>query len=234
MKIMFIGIHPDDIEMGCGGTVALAAAAGHDVTLVDLSRGDSSSNGTPEERLVEAEAAAKILGAARRINLGLPDTEIRSEDPAQSAVVIECLRTFRPELVFMPNKIDPHPDHSSGGALIERAVYLSGVHGCLREREAWRVETLLVYIGRLDMEPALIQDVTSVQERKMEAIMAHRSQFVLDPGRRSTVLNARDFLPFVEYRSRVFGRMIGVPFGEPFQLTRPIALSDLSIFHRSS
>lgn len=234
MNITFLGIHPDDIELGCGGTVVRAIADGHTVTLVDLSGGDSSSNGTVAERAREAAAAAEIFGGCTRLNLGLPDTKIHSEDAEQTAAVVDCVRAAKPSLVFIPNKNDPHPDHASGGKLIERALYLCGIQGFKTTHEAWHPEATLIYMGRLEVEPAFIMDVTAVQEVKMNAILAHRSQFIFEDGRKSTVLNSPDFLPYVESRSRHFGRMIGVRFGEPFQSMHPVPLHDFSLFEDGS
>lgn len=234
MNITCIGIHPDDIELGCGGTVARAIADGHQVTLVDLSAGDSSSNGTVEERAREAAAAAGILGGCSRVNLGLPDTGIRSEESGQIAAVVESLRSARPSLLLIPSKNDPHPDHASGGELIERALYLSGLQGFETGQEAWKPDAVLVYMGRLDIQPAFVVDVTAVQEVKMNAIRAHRSQFVYEEGRRRTPLNSPDFLAFIESRSRVFGRLIGASFGEPFELLHPVRLRDFAMFESGS
>jgi bacillithiol biosynthesis deacetylase BshB1 len=230
MNISFIGIHPDDIELGCGGAVIIAVAGGHDVTLIDLSSGDSSSNGTPGDRAREADAAARILGVSRRINLGLPDTGILSESAEQVMAVVESVRRSRPELVFIPTKNDPHPDHASGGELIERALYLSAIQGFETGHEAWKPGSVFLYMGRRDVEPHLVLDVSAVQDVKKEAILAHRSQFVLEAGRKPTALNSPEFLPFVESRSRIFGRMIGAAFGEPFQITQPLRLNDLAAF----
>lgn len=234
MNITFFGIHPDDIELGCGGAVARAVACGHTVTMVDLSAGDSSSNGTVAERARESAAAAEIFGGCERLNLGLPDTKIHSEDAEQAAAVVDAIRAAKPALAFIPSRHDPHPDHASGGALIERALYLSGILGFETGREAWNTPAALVYMGRLDIEPTFIMDVTAVQELKMKAIRAHRSQFLYEQGRKPTALNAPDFLQFVEARSRVFGRMIGVAYGEPFQILRPVSLRDFSLFEDGS
>lgn len=230
MRILAFGIHPDDVELGCGGTVVLAAKQGHDVSIVDLSRGTSSSNGTPEERAAEAAEGARVMGVRRRINLDLPDTRIQSESDEQTAAVVSCLRGERPHIVLVPSGDDPHPDHSAGGRLMDRALYFSGVHGYGGGRPAWRVPRVLVYPGRTDFEPHLVVDVTPVHEIKMKAVLAHKSQFVSGGDRQSTPLNAPDFLAFVEARSRAHGRRIGVCFGEPFRTVAPVALADFRIF----
>jgi bacillithiol biosynthesis deacetylase BshB1 len=230
MKILTFGIHPDDIELGCGGAVALASRQGHELILVDLSSGEASSNGTPEERAVEAKEAAGILGAKQRINLGLRDSAIQSEDPAQTRAVVDSIRRVRPDLIFFPHRDDPHPDHASGGALIERAIYLAGIHGYDTGTEAWSVTKGLIYMGRLEFDPEFIVDITSTFSIKLQAIQAHRSQFIRDAGRNPTPINSPDFLPMLQARSTSYGYRIGVQFGEPFQSMIPAALKDFTIF----
>ena len=230
MKILALGIHPDDVEVGCGATVVLAAGAGHDVTVVDLSPGGSSSNGTLDDREREAAEAARIMGAGRRYNLGLPDTRIHSENDGQAGAIVTCLRKERPDLVLVPSFDDPHPDHSSGGRLIERAIYLSAIHGYGRGETAWRIPHVLVYPGRTDFDPDIVFDVSSTYDVKVRSILAHATQFTPGAGRAATPLNSPDFLGVVEARARTHGRRIGVRFGEGFRSPRPIALSDFHLF----
>ncbi len=229
MKILAIGIHPDDVELGCGGTVILAVDQGHDVVIADLSDGASSSNGNRDERAGEAEAAARFMGVGKRRNLGLPDTGIQSEDDGQAREVVRCIREEKPDIVLAPSADDPHPDHAAGGRLTERALYFAGVRGYDRDTDPWRPEHILVYPGRNDFEPDLVVDVTTTHPRKIEAILLHRSQFVLDDGRAPTPLNSPEFPGFIEARARIHGRRIGVEFGEPFLTSKPLALSDLRL-----
>jgi bacillithiol biosynthesis deacetylase BshB1 len=230
MNVLALGIHPDDIELFCGGTVALAVERGHHVTLVDLSDGAASTNGTAEERRKEAAAAAAIMGVAGRRTLALPDTGIHSEDAGQLRQVVEALRQARPDVVLTPSSDDPHPDHASGGELVRRAIYLSAVQGYERGQTAWAIRTVMVYGGRIEVEPHVIVDVTSTHRKKLLAIQAHVTQFAPAPGRRPTPLNAPEFLPAVEGRDRLYGRKIGVAYGEAFRLLYPLPLTDLSVF----
>ncbi len=230
MNVLAIGIHPDDIELGCGGTVILAATGGHNVVMVDLSDGASSTNGTPDEREREAARAAEIMGVATRQNLSLPDTAIQSEDPEQVKRLVSAIRSARPDVVLVPSSEDPHPDHASGGELARRALYLAGVRGYKTDEESWPVRTVMVYGGRVEVKPHLIMDITSAQRKKMLAIAAHESQFLPGAGKQPTPLNAPEFLPAIEGRDRMYGQKIGIEFGEGFRLLKPIALSDLSIF----
>jgi len=230
MKFLVFGIHPDDVELGCGGTVAKCTAQGHDVVLVDLTRGESSSNGTPEERAGEADAAAGILGCAVRENLGLPDTGLAGEDPDGQRAAASAIRRHRPDWVIAPSADDPHPDHQSGGRLIERAIYLAGIHGYPTGagESRWMVPNGLIYPGRRDLDPDLVVDVSDAFETKLDSIRAHRSQFDAHDGAAETPLNRPEFLAVVESRAVAAGYRIGARYGEPFKLLRPLAVDDLS------
>jgi bacillithiol biosynthesis deacetylase BshB1 len=230
MKILVFGIHPDDIELGCGGTVAKSTARGHEVVLVDLTRGESSSNGTPGQREAESREAARILGCTRRENLGLPDAGLVSEDAGQQRVVVSFLRSCQPDLIMIPLKDDPHPDHASGGELIERAVYLAGIQGYPSNNgePRWTLKQALVYPGRRDLRPDVIVDVSDTFQTKMDAVMAHRSQFSVFDGAEVTPLNRPGFLRVIEARAVTFGHQIGVSHGEPFALLKPFGIHDLA------
>jgi bacillithiol biosynthesis deacetylase BshB1 len=230
MNILVFGIHPDDIELGCGGTVILAADQGHTVTLADLSDGSASSNGTVEERRKEALAAAGIMGVQERLNLGFADAGIQSQNLKQREAVVACIRRARPEVVLAPSADDPHPDHASGAVLVQRALYLAGIYGYGSD-DAHKVRHVLVYAGRSEIQASgFVVDITSVMDRKMKAIAAHATQFGAGKDRRGTPLNSPEFLPFIEARARVYGRQILARYGEPFQATGPVKLSGFDIF----
>jgi bacillithiol biosynthesis deacetylase BshB1 len=233
MKILVFGIHPDDVELGCGGTVALCTRLGHEVTIADLSRGESSSNGTPEERAGEAVEGARILGCGNRLNLEIPDTQVRSGDAGFRGRVATLVRRVKPDLVLLPSGDDPHPDHAEGAVLIEHALYLAGIHGYQGGEEElgpWAVKQGLVYPGRRDLEPGLVVDISETFEQKMDAIRAHKTQFGTGPGYKNTPLNRPDFLSVVEARCRLAGHLIDVRWGEPFKTLNKIGIKDLSIF----
>jgi bacillithiol biosynthesis deacetylase BshB1 len=233
MRIMAIGIHPDDVEIGCGGTVAVCAAAGDEVTIVDLTRGEASTNGTPEERAREAAEAARILGARRRDNAGLPDAGVRSEDGAQTNAVVAVIRAHRPHIILVPNPDDAHPDHASGGMLIQRAAFLSNVNGYVTERdgkrqERWLVGRMLVYSGRREVQADIVVDITSHYETKLASVRAHASQVGGGKGTLPTRLNDGGLFRSAEGRALVAGRRIGVTYGEAFQILAPIGLKNFS------
>jgi N-acetylglucosamine malate deacetylase 1 len=234
MRIMAIGIHPDDVEIGCGGTVALCSAAGDEVTIVDLTRGESSTNGTPEERAREAAEAARILGAKRRENVGLPDAGVQSEEAVQTSAVVTMIRAHRPHILLVPNPDDAHPDHASGGMLIQRAAFLSNVNGYATERdgkrqERWNVGRMLVYSGRREVHADIVVDITAHYETKLASVRAHESQVGGGKGALLTRLNDGGLFRSAEGRALVAGRRVGVQYGEAFQLLAPVRLSRLDV-----
>jgi bacillithiol biosynthesis deacetylase BshB1 len=231
---MALGIHPDDVEIGCGGTVAVSAAAGDEVTIIDLTRGESATNGTPEDRAREATEAARILGATRRVNAGLPDAGVLSEDPAQTRAVVAIIRAYRPDLVFVPNSDDAHPDHASGSTLIQRAIFLSNVNGYVTDadgarQERWLVARTLLYSGRKEVKPDVVVDITTQYETKLASVRAHASQVGGLQGSLATRLNDATFFGSIEGRALVAGRRVGVQYGEAFELLAPIALARLDV-----
>ena len=230
MKILAMGIHPDDVELGCGGTVILAAELGHEVTVIDLSDGSAASNGSVADRAREAAKAAKIMGVERRLNLELPDAHIRTEDTDQLRTVVAAIREVRPEVMLLPSSDDPHPDHALGGELLKHAVYFAGLRGYEPERPAWSVRYAMIYAGRIEFVPDVIVDVATTFKKKMDAIQAHETQFIPGGSRQPTPLNSPGFLASIEARGRLFGQKINAEFGEPFRLLGPLALGDFKVF----
>ena len=222
---VFFGAHPDDVELTSGGLAARLASHGHAVAVVDLTRGEAASRGTPEERAHEAAEAAKALGVASRSSLALPDLGLDRRDPAQLRAVVESLRAHRPRLVVAPDRHDAHPDHIEASHLVARACYLSGLARFPAEGERHRPERLLFALYRTTPAPHLVVDVTAVWGRRMAALAAHRSQLGPGPGP-ATYLTPPDFLAEVESRARVLGAAIGVRYGEGYRSRGPIGVTD--------
>jgi N-acetylglucosamine malate deacetylase 1 len=223
---LFFGAHPDDIELTSGGLAALLASHGHAVTLVDLTRGEAASRGTVEERAREAAAAAGALGAARRVNLALPDTGLDARDRAQLTAVVACLRAERPKLVVAPDRDDAHPDHTEASDLVARACYLSGLARFEAPGERFRPRRVLYALHRSHRRPHLVVDVSAVWERRVAAIAAHASQLGPGGGGHATYLTHPDFLPEIEGRARHYGALIGARFGEGYRSRGPLAVAD--------
>lgn len=224
-EAVFFGAHPDDVELCCGGLAALLASHGHAVAIVDLTRGELGTRGTPELRAAEAKAAGEALGVATRESLGLPDGGVSRHDRSQLTAVIECLRRHRPALVVAPDRDDAHPDHVEASHLVTRACYLAGLARWPAKGERFRPARLLYALYRSDARADLVVDVSAVWEKRVSAARAHASQF--DPAAGpSTYLTAPGFLAEVEARARVYGARTGGTHGEGYRSRGPLVIGD--------
>jgi bacillithiol biosynthesis deacetylase BshB1 len=223
-----VGAHPDDVELGCGGTIARLASAGHAVGLVDLTAGELGTRGDVETRRREAEAAAAALGAAWRQCLGLPDGRLAADDPDQLASLVAVLREAAPRAVLGPDAGDPHPDHAAAAGLLGRAAFLAGVARFRPDLgPPTRPRLTLAYPGpRQLVAPTIVVDVSEVYGRKRAALAAHASQF--DPaGGAATHLASGHFLAAVEGRDRAAGNTVGIEHGEAFTAIGPLPAAEL-------
>ncbi|HEY2955997.1 MAG TPA: bacillithiol biosynthesis deacetylase BshB1 [Candidatus Eisenbacteria bacterium] len=229
LDALFFGAHPDDVELSSGGLAALLASHGHAVGIADLTRGEAASRGTPETRAAEAAAAARHLGVAERVNLGLPDLGIDRSDPRQLRAVVGALRAHRPRLVIAPYHDDPHPDHVEASHLIARACYVSGLARYDAPGERHRPARVLFALYRSARPPHLVVDVSAAWERRAQAVAAHASQLGPGGGAPATYLTHPEFLAEVEARARSFGALIGARFGEGYRLRGPVAIEDARV-----
>jgi len=228
LDALFVGAHPDDVELTSGGLAALLASHGHRVGIADLTAGERGSRGTPAERAREAEEAARALGVAGRECLGLPDLGLDRSSREQLVAMVACLRRHRPRLVVAPDHDDEHPDHVEGAHLVRRACYVSGLARFEAPGERHRPERLLSALYRTGRRPHLVVDVSPAWERRVAALRAHRSQ--LDPAAGpSTYLTGPGFLAEVEARARNWGSLIGASFGEAFRTRGPLGLADARV-----
>lgn len=226
LDVLAIGAHPDDVELGCGGTVALLARQGKKVGILHLTRGERGTRGTAEERLAEAEKAAAALGAAELAFLDCGDGALRTGEAEEDAL-IEVLRTWRPELVLGPTPSDRHPDHGRAHRLVEAACFYSGLKG-RGQGEAHRPAAVFSYMQHDPFEPRFIVDVSATWQVKLAALTHYRSQ-LYQPGAAGPVtkVSTREFSLAVEGRARHFGNVIGAEYGEPFWSRQPLAVGDL-------
>jgi bacillithiol biosynthesis deacetylase BshB1 len=235
LQILAIGAHPDDVEISSGGTLALAARQGYSVAILDLTRGELSTNGTVKERAAEAAEAAGFLGVRVRHQAGLPDGGINPHDPAQVRSVVRILRDLRPSILLTHAPVDRHPDHVEASRIVDRAWYLAGLRQFDPDGEApHRAEGRYHFASRIGFEPTFVVDVTSTWEDKRRAVLAHRSQVSRGTGSRATPLNDPEFFTRIEARARHFGSQIGVLHGEPFRATEPIGFRTLEALLRSA
>jgi N-acetylglucosamine malate deacetylase 1 len=231
VDLLVFGPHPDDIEIGLGGTVALHAARGDRVGLCDLTRGELGSNGTPEEREAEAETARGVLGAAWRTNLRWPDGGIMGSD-AQIADVVRLVRQSRPRAVAIPHWEDRHPDHRAASDLLRRAVFCSGLRRFhvpgSESLESWRPDWVCFYFINDSSPVSFAIDVSEHYQRKRDALACHRTQFTpVETSRVDTRLTSPRFQQLIESRDAHLGALAGVAFAEGIVVKEPLLRESL-------
>ena len=224
--VMVFGAHPDDIEIGCGGTVIKLTDAGRRVVLVDLVRGEMGTRGSAEIRAEEAAKGAEILGVAARENLELEDGHIQVTAEGRRRVV-EAIRRWRPDTVFLPYWEDRHPDHSHASRLVYEGAFLAGLTRFDTGQECHRPTRLIYYMGWIEFDPTFIVDITEQFERKMASIYAYSSQFLPDgspdPQTRLTAPST-DWL--IRSRMAYYGSRIRARYGEGFLIRGHLAVAD--------
>lgn len=232
LDILAFGAHPDDVELGCGATVAKEIANGKSVGIIDLTRGELGTRGTAQTRDAEAAEAAKILGVTERINLGFADGFFVN-DKAHQLEVIKQIRKYRPEIVLCNAIDDRHIDHGKGSTLVSNACFLSGLLKIKTEldgktQEHWRPKFVYHYIQWKHIEPDVVVDVSNYIDTKMEAVLAYKTQFY-DPDNKApnTPISSKNFTDSIIYRSRDLGRLIGTEAGEGFTVERYPAVNSL-------
>jgi len=222
VDLLVFGPHPDDLEIGLGGTIAHHAARGLRVGLCDLTAGEMGSNGTVEERLAEAEAARVVLGAAWRENLRWPDREI-GKHPGHLDQAVAFLRRHQPRAVAVPYWSDRHPDHVAASAVLTEAVFNAGLKRYKPEQPAWKPEWVCYYFINDGDRPSFVIDVTAHYEQKRRALDCHVSQFRRPgEGAAATRLNTPLFRQLIESRDAQFGALAGVTWAEGFVVRDPI------------
>jgi bacillithiol biosynthesis deacetylase BshB1 len=227
VDLLAFGPHPDDIEIGIGGTVARHAALGFRVGLCDLTAGEMGSNGTVEERLREAEAARVVLGAAWRVNLRLPDRAIGSSPDHQRAVA-SLVRRARPRAVALPYWSDRHPDHVRSSEMLTEAIFSAGLRRYDADGEAWRPEWSCYYFINDSAAPSFVVDVSDHYDAKRRALACHVTQFAPRTADAvATRLTSSRFQQLIESRDAQFGANAGVAFAEGFIVRQPLVRSTL-------
>lgn len=226
VDVLVLAAHPDDAEIGCGGTIVDLVLRGHRIAIVDMTRGEKGTLGTPERRAEEAAAAAKILGVGERVNLGLPDAGLRDDEPCLRAVV-EQIRRLRPTLMLAPTSIDVHPDHAATGLVAARAFFHAGLRNVYPDLgEAHRPQQVLYYAGNDLIRPTLCVDISSHVDRKRIAIECYASQVT---GSDSHRVRKLDVLDRAEARDRYFGSLSGCAAAEPFVTDGGVSMPSLSL-----
>jgi len=227
LDILAFGAHPDDVELFAGGTLSKMAGLGYSTGIVDLTRGELATRGTPAVRAKEAREAAAVLGLKVRENLCFTDGDI-SVTPVARLKIIRVLRKYKPKIVLTHYRDDQHPDHVHTSGLITEAVHHSGLAKIKTGQERHRPPVILFFKLPLDRTPSFVVDVSDYADRRSAAIAAHRSQFY-DPkgGGLETTLSRPDFLTHVENLHSYYGTLIGKAKGEAFYFKGMLAIKDL-------
>jgi N-acetylglucosamine malate deacetylase 1 len=238
LDILAVAVHPDDVELGCSGTLLMEKANGKRTGVVDLTRGELGTRGTAELRAEEAERAAAILQLDVRENLGMADGFFRN-DEAHQRMLIRAVRKYRPEIVLSNALEDRHPDHGRAGHLIRDACFLSGLRKVEttdesgKPQEHWRPKYIFHYIQDRYFEPSFVYDISPVFEAKLQSIRAYSSQFYSSgytADEPQTYISSPEFLSAIIGRHQMFGKMIGVSYAEGFITEKMIGVRDFDAF----
>lgn len=235
LDILAFGAHPDDVELGCGGTLIASVQSGKKVGVIDLTLGELGTRGSVAERRMEAANAAKILGASIRVNLELPDGFFVNDQDTQLQI-IAMIRKYQPEIVLCNALEDRHPDHGRAAALVSDASFLSGLSKIQtledgKPQKAWRPKYLFHYIQSRYLQPDFVFDISKQIDLKMESVLAHKTQF-FDPNNQesNTFISSNSFLEFVKGRSKEFGQQIGVDYAEGFISKKMLGIQSFDQF----
>ena len=242
LELLAFGVHPDDIELSCAGTLLVEKGNGKKVGIIDLTKGELGTRGNAQVRKEEAENSAVILGVDVRENLEMADGFFKN-DKENQVKIIKVLRKYRPEIILCNAPEDRHPDHGRAADLVNNAAFLSGLkkietndtQGNLQE--AWRPKYVFNYIQDMYLNPAFVIDISDVFDKKIEAIEAFSSQFYNpEAGDKEpqTYISSPEFLESVINRAKMFGRMIGVKYAEGFLSKKMIGIKSFDAFIQKS
>ena len=232
LDILAFGAHPDDVELGCSGTIAKEISLGKKVGIIDLTRGELGTRGSVEIRNAESAKASQVLGVVARENLDMRDGFFIN-DEAHQLKIIEMIRKYKPEVVLCNAIEDRHIDHGKGSQLVSDACFLSGLLRIETEldgvsQEAWRPKVVYHYIQWENIEPDFVVDISDFMDTKMEAVLAYGSQFY-NPNSNAPVspITSKNFLDSVKYRAQDLGRLVNVTYAEGFTTERYVAVNSL-------
>jgi len=231
LDILAFGVHPDDVELGCAGTIMAAIDQGKKVGIVDLTRGELGTRGTPTTRTEEAAAAAKIMGVDIRENLDMADGFFANDEVHQRKI-IALIRKYQPDIILANAPEDRHPDHGRSAKLVSDAAFLSGLRKIETIHEgvtqnAWRPAYTFHYIQDRFIQPSFVIDITAYMERKMEAVLAYGTQFTgADTSEPQTYISSPQFLETVKARALMLGKRIGVGYAEGYITEKIIGFSN--------
>jgi len=231
LDILAFGVHPDDVELGCAGTIMAAIDQGKKVGIVDLTRGELGTRGTPATRTQEAAAAANIIGVSIRENLDMADGFF-ANDEAHQRKIISIIRKYQPDIILANAPEDRHPDHGRSAKLVSDAAFLSGLRKIETMHDgagqnAWRPAYTFHYIQDRFIQPSFVIDITKYMDRKIEAVLAYGTQFnSADSSEPQTYISSPQFLETVKARALMLGKSIGVGYAEGYITEKIIGFSN--------
>lgn len=226
VDVLAFGPHPDDVEMCAGGLMLRMRDAGYRMVIVDMTRGEAGTRGTPETRSQEAEAAARMLELVARENLDLPDAHVHV-DPEGIDRAAAAIRRWRPRLVVGPCREDRHPDHIACAEILRRAYYGATIaRGPGQTYPPHRPDALISYFGHLEPMPSFIVDISAVWEERLRLVQCFRSQVSVEEGEPRTNIGSPKFMRRAESRFAYWGSRIGADYGEPFLVDRMVPIDD--------
>lgn len=227
LDVLAFGAHPDDVELFCGGLLSKLKKQGKKVGIIDLTRGEMGTRGTPDIREQEAKEAAKVLNLDVRENAKLEDGNIQV-DALSKKVVINFIRKYKPKIILAPYWEDRHPDHVYASRLVSASFFYSGLTRMESEYEAYRPKNLIYYFQHETAKPSFIVDISDEFPTKMNAVKAYKSQFYNpDQEAPNTFISQPEFLDSVENRAKYFGFQIAVEYGEPYFVKSALKIDNI-------
>lgn len=235
LDVLAIGVHPDDVELGCSGTILVALSEGKKVGIVDLTRGELGTRGSAEIRKIEAANAAKVLGVHLRENIGLADGFFLN-DEAHQRKVITMIRKYQPEIILCNAPEDRHPDHGRSAKLVSDAAFLSGLRKIETEldsvsQQAWRPKYVFHYLQDRFLQPDFVVDISEHMDKKIESVLSYTTQFFNpDLDEPQTYISSPEFLETVRARAMMLGKRIGVKYAEGYLSDKMIGVKSMDAF----
>lgn len=235
LDLLAFGVHPDDVELGCSGTILASVAEGKKAGIIDLTKGELGTRGNVETRKEEAANAAKVLKVTVRENLEMADGFFQNDETHQRKV-IEVIRKYRPEIVLCNSIEDRHPDHGRSAKLVEDAAFLSGLRRIEtlsqgEKQQEWRPKYVFHYIQDRFLQPGFIFDISDFMEDKLKAVLCYKTQF-FNPGLNEpeTYISSPEFFETVKARAMMLGKRIGVKYAEGYITKKMIGISSFNSF----
>lgn len=235
LDILAFGVHPDDVELGCSGSIIAAISQGKNVGIIDLTQGELGTRGTKETRYEEAANAAKIIGVSVRENLKMADGFFKNDETHQR-LVIAAIRKYQPEIILCNAPEDRHPDHGRSAKLVSDAAFLSGLRKIITEHDgtpqaAWRPKYIFHYIQDRFIQPSFVIDISAHHQKKIEAILCYKTQFnSTSNDEPQTYISSPQFLETVKARAMMLGKRIGVKYAEGFISEKVIGINSFDAF----